>query len=146
MATSSPSTDNAFILAPLAAPGAVWFGGALFFIVQFGREGFAVRMFWHSLLCFDLLLGSFLFSLPLLLVVRKLIVVRSISNRVFVPIVLCLGNFVTISLLLNIGHTSPNQSGVLSGIAFLTFGLALNALVFLRLNSKPNTAVEGDVS
>jgi hypothetical protein len=137
MTRNTSSEIITYVFASLATPVAVWLGGALFFVAKFGVEGFVVRFFWHTLFCFYIALGSMFFSLPLL-ALRHVRIQFSITKQVFWPSVVCLGALSTTAFFLYTGRTTPDQSGVLSGIGFFLFGLALNCFVFLWLNGSWN--------
>jgi len=125
-----------YAFASLATPIAVWLGSTLFFAVKLGGEGFLVRFFWHTLLCFYIALGSMVFSFPILSLRRVRIhasIVKQIT-QVFWPSAVCLGVLLTTALFLYFDRTASDQSGILPSMGFFLFGLALNALVFLRLN------------
>jgi hypothetical protein len=122
-----------YALSSLATPVAVWLGCTLFFVAKFGGEGFVVRVFWHTLLCFYIALGSMFFSFPLL-ALRRVRIHASILKQVFWPSAVCLGVLLTTALFLYTGRTTSDQSGIWPIMGFFLFGLALNGLVFLRLN------------
>lgn len=125
-----------YTLASLATPVAVWLGSTLFFVVKLGGEGFVERLFWHTLLCLYIALGSIFFSFPLLALSRVRIhssIIKQIEH-VFWPSSVSLGAILTTALFLYFNSTATDQSGIWPSIGFFLCGLALNGLVFLRLN------------
>jgi hypothetical protein len=122
-----------YALASLATPVAVWLGSTLFYVVKLGGEGFVVRVFWHTILCFYIAFGSMVFSFPILSL-RRVRIHAFILKQAFWPSAVCLVALLTTTLFLYTGRTTPVQSGIWPSMGFFLFGLALNGLVFLRLN------------
>ena len=134
METANTPPGLLHLAASLATPVAAWVGGALALVARFDAAGLALRLFWHSLLCGYIAVGSALLSLALFPVARRLSRRVRVSHRVFSVLGVVLLVLVPCSLLAFLGRTSPDQPGAAAGLVFFFSGLVLNTLVFFWLD------------
>src|SRR5690606_2402408 len=109
------------LVASLATPAVAWIGGAVVLTAK-GDPSVVVQLFWHSLLCGFIAVGSILVSAALFPVARR------IASRVHVPNSVLALLVATTSVLLVWSLLTP---GELATTAFIATGIFINTMCFI---------------
>ena len=129
------------LVASLATPAAAWIGGLLVRLYYFDSGIFASQIFWHTVLCGYVAIGSFIASLVIYPISQRLIRRTRAPLALTGLLVLTLSILVAFFLLSYVGRTSPDQSGTALGWGFLISSMLLNFVCYSWLSNEMDPAL-----
>ena len=129
------------LAASLATPAAAWIGGLLVRLYYFDSGLFASQIFWHTVLCGYVAVGSLIASLVIYPISQRLIRQAKASLALTGLLVLTLSVLVAFFLISYVGRTSSDQSGTALGWGFLISAMLLNFVFYSWLSNEMDPAL-----